>query len=326
MTIYLTLDYELFLGSEQGTVECCLIKPMGLLCDIADMHKVKFTLFFDATYLLTLRRFNKYPQLKKDYDRIIQHLVFLKQQGHSIQLHIHPHWMYSEYDGINWITQPGHYKISDISYSEVADIIIKAKNVLEEIIDDNVTTFRAGGFSIQPFEPYAKLFEGLKIKNDSSVLCRCHYDSDNQQYDYRSAPYTDYYQFNKDICTADKKGIFNEYPISTHITSPLFWWKLSLLKIFNTKEQKIFGDGKSIETTPESIISRLTKPQMGFACMDGYKASLLVKMYRQQIRKFGEKANFVVMGHPKLATSYSLKTLDRFISSCFKFDTFKTLQ
>jgi peptidoglycan/xylan/chitin deacetylase (PgdA/CDA1 family) len=325
MKIYLTLDYELFLGSITGSVENCLLKPMEYLCSIADKHNIKFTLFVDATYFLVLKEFNKYPQINSDYESIVKHLIFLKQQGHSIQLHIHPHWAYSEYDGKTWIVPIEHYKLSDIPYSEAADIITKSKNALEEIIDDKVTAFRAGGFSIQPFEPYAKLFEGLKIKNDSSVLCGCHYDSDNQQYDYRAAPYTDYYQFNKDICIADKKGIFNEYPISTHITSPLFWWKLSLLKIFNTKEQKIFGDGKSIETTPESIISRLTKPQMGFACMDGYKASLLVKMYHQQIKKFGEKANFVVMGHPKLATLFSLRALDRFISSCFKFDTFKTL-
>jgi hypothetical protein len=163
------------------------------------------------------------------------------------------------------------------------------------------------------------------LLTESSVLSGCRYHSDNQQYDFRTAPRKDYYQFGTDICTEDSNGIFSEYPIATHFISPVFWWRLSACRIIGSQKHKIFGDGKSVETISESIISRLTKPQMGFACMDGYKASLLVKMFHQQIKRFGKKANFVVMGHPKLTTPYSLRTLDRFISSCFKFNTFKTL-
>jgi peptidoglycan/xylan/chitin deacetylase (PgdA/CDA1 family) len=326
MKIYLTLDYELFLGADTGSVELCLIKPMEYLCAMADKYRVKFTIFVDAAYLCALKRFIKYQQINRDYNIVVQHLSFLKQKGHSIALHLHPHWFYAEYNGNDWIAPSGHYKLSDIPLEEVYNIIAESKSLLEEIINTRVSAFRAGGFSIQPFELYAKIFEDLGLNIDSSVLCGMQYNSDNQQYDYRNAPQKDSYPFSKDICKEDNKGPFREYPVSTHGISPLFWWKLSMRKILRLKSHKNLGDGKSIETTSQSIISRLTRPQMGFACMDGYKSSQLFKMREQHLKRFGQEAHFLIIGHPKLTTLYSLKILERVIMKYINYDNFVTLK
>jgi peptidoglycan/xylan/chitin deacetylase (PgdA/CDA1 family) len=323
MKIYFTLDYELFLGSSTGSVELCLVKPMEYLCGIADKHNIKFTIFVDATYLSALKKFSKYQQLARDYKIVVQNLLSLKQAGHTIGLHIHPHWFYADYNGENWITPPGHYKLTDIPFGEARAILMDSKDLLEEIVNAKVSTFRAGGFSIQPFEPYAEVFEELGLKIDSSVLSGLYYNSDNQQYDYQNAPYKDYYRFNKNIDREDEKGSFEEYPVSTHTVFPAFWWKLSLLKILHNKGHKPFGNGRSVETTSESIISRLTRAQMGFACMDGYKSSLLFAMREKHQKTFGTDARFVVIGHPKLATAYSIKTMDKFIADSFDRHSFE---
>jgi hypothetical protein len=323
MKIYLTLDYELFLGSSTGSVELCLVKPMEYLCGIADKHNMKFTIFVDATYLLALKKYSKYRQLDRDYKIVVQNLLSLKQTGHTIGLHIHPHWFYADYDGRSWITPPGHYKLPDIPFGEARAILMDSKALLEEIVNAKVSTFRAGGFSIQPFEPYAEVFEALGLKIDSSVLSGLYYNSDNQQYDYRNAPYKDYYRFSENICEEDAGSQFIEYPISTHMISPLFWWKLSLLRILKAKGHKPFGNGKSVESTSSSILSRLTKSQMGFACMDGYKSSLLFAMLEKHQKTFGTDARFVVIGHPKLATAYSIKIIDKFITDSFDRHSFE---
>jgi peptidoglycan/xylan/chitin deacetylase (PgdA/CDA1 family) len=327
MNIYFTLDYELFLGSATGSVYSCLIKPMELLCNIVDRYNIKFTIFADATYLLALKKNDNYSSTERDYKDVVSHLRLLQKKGHSIQLHIHPHWMYSEYNGKEWNVMPNHYKLSDIPIEEANGIIKKSKELLEEIIDDKVSVFRAGGFSIQPFELYAEIFENLGLRIDSSVLCSMYYDSDNQQYDYRNAPDKYYYRFNENVCMdAGADGVFEEYPISTHIISPLFWWRLSLLRILKIKGYHTFGDGKSVETTSQSIMSRLIKSQRGFACSDGYKSSLLFKMRDQQLKTFGQTANFVILGHPKLATPYSIKNLAKFIAKFVDIDTFQILK
>jgi hypothetical protein len=323
MKIYLTLDYELFLGTFTGSVESCLIKPIEYLCDIADKRDIKFTIFVDAAYLLALRKFSKYQQLNRDYSTVVKNLSLLKQRGHAIGLHIHPHWFYADYNEENWILSPGHYKLPDIPFEEARTILMDSKALLEEIVDTKVSVFRAGGFSIQPFTPYAELFEKLDLKIDSSVLSGLYYNSDNQQYDYRNAPYKDYYRFGGNICEEDTNGQFSEYPISTHLVSPLFWWKLSLLRILKVKGHETFGNGKSIESTTSSILSRLTKSQMGFACMDGYKSSLLFTMQEKHLKAFGKDACFVIIGHPKLATIYSIKNLDKFITDSFDRHSFE---
>jgi hypothetical protein len=179
---------------------------MEYFCNIADKYNIRFTVFVDATWLLALRKFIKYPRIEKDYNTVRQHLVFLKRKGYALQLHIHPHWCYADYIGSDWVIQPNHYKLSDLPSEDACNIIIQAKSLLEEIIDDNVSAFRAGGFSIQPFEPYSELFENLRLVLDSSVLAGLYYNSDNQQYDYRDAPYKDHYQFGKDICKEDRGG------------------------------------------------------------------------------------------------------------------------
>jgi peptidoglycan/xylan/chitin deacetylase (PgdA/CDA1 family) len=325
MKIFLTLDYELFLGSNTGSVERCLIEPMTKLCSVANKYGVKFTIFVDATYLLALKNHLDYPSLQIDYQQIKEHLRYLKSLGHSLQLHIHPHWLYVHYDENSWINTPNHYRLSQLSKEEATNIIVQSKRLLDEIIQQNTYAFRAGGFSIQPFEPYSKLFEDLGLRIDSSVLHGCYYDSNNQQYDYRNSPAKDRYSFSKDVCLEDIHGNFTEYPISTHLVSFLFWWKLSFLKLLKSKKHVVMGDGISVETTAQSIFTRLTKSQMGFACMDGYKSSLLYKMRKQQEKKFGQEANFVILGHPKLTTPYSIKILDEFIWTCMNKDIFDIL-
>lgn len=44
-TIILTLDYELFLGAESGSVEKCMIEPIKDLMSLLNLNDSKMTIF-----------------------------------------------------------------------------------------------------------------------------------------------------------------------------------------------------------------------------------------------------------------------------------------
>ena len=74
MNGYITLDYELCMGIS-GTPEKCLFEPMGHLTAMLDKYGIKTNLFVDTAYLLQLNKLKEsFPQLKKDYDAVVNHI------------------------------------------------------------------------------------------------------------------------------------------------------------------------------------------------------------------------------------------------------------
>lgn len=327
MNILITIDYEVFLGEKTGTIKNCLIRPMDKLISIADKHNVKLTLFVDAVYLLRLTQLKTdYSQLNEDYDNIRHHLIQLNNNGHDIQLHIHPHWMYSNYDGNNWIVDRTHYKLSDISQKEASQIFNASKTLLEDIVGHSVVAFRAGGFSAQPFTALKEIFLKNNIKIDSSVFSKSNYNSSVQQYDYRNVPNKTYYMFEDDICIENSSGSFIEMPLSTMKLSPFFYWKLVLVRLINNPIHQKWGDGKAVEANKDRIIKRLTQPTWGYATIDEYKSSYLERMFRSYLNKYVENDYFVIIGHPKLITPYSVNQFDYFLNIHGKDNNYLTFQ
>ena len=312
MKVLLTLDYELFLGSKCGSVKNCLTLPMDFILRESNPANVRFTLFVDAAYLYVLNKFkDKYESLKNDYDEVCKHLLYLQKNGHDIQLHIHPQWYFSEYNGTEWVMDTIHYKLSDVDEELMMSLFLESKELLDKIIGKKTIAFRAGGFSAQPTSLLTKLFYATGIVVDSSVCPGTSYDSDCQKYDYTHVPSKSLYRFSEDICTEDSQGVFFELPITMINVSPVFHWKLALTKLavkFGVGRQfKRMGDGISVKTTGNSIFERMTKTVRTMAAIDEYKASLLKQAYRKAMTNGNDY--FCVLGHPKLATSYSVKKL-----------------
>lgn len=325
MNILFTLDYELFLGARTGTVRNCLITPMRQMIAATERYGVKFTLFVDATYLYRLHELShEYPVLAEEHREITEHLLELQRCGHDLQLHIHPHWHYSIFDGKEWKLDHDHYKLCDLPVEEAELIFAQTKDHLDAVIGKKTIAFRAGGFSTQPTCILRTLFEKHAISVDASVCPGTVYDSPQQQYDYLSAPVKDCYRFTEDICREENGGKFVEVPISMHRVSPLFYWRYVATRLLKLPSMRLWGDGRAVKATGESIRSRLMGYTPGMATIDGYKCSLLQAAYRHA----KQKGNGVlcVIGHPKLASAYSVKKLGDF---CRKVqnsgDTFVTI-
>lgn len=327
VNIFLTYDYELFFGENTGSVEKCLIEPTDRLLELSDRYNCRMTFFVDVGYLIKLEEFAAiHPVLKSDRDKVLDQIRSMISTGNDVQLHIHPHWEGSYYEGGKWVVvTDGAYKLDDFTDYEIRDIVGRYKSYIDHLIGRKTTTFRAGGWCIQPFSRLEKIFKELNITHDSSVFPGGKFSSAHYSFDFTRAPKKSQYRFELDECVEVPNGYFTEYPISSWNYSPLFYWRLYILGRLAPAQHKMLGDGIFL-SQPGRKRSVLTNFTWNHVSTDGYYASKLTRC----LSSF-EKRNFtdmVVIGHPKSMTNYSFRTLEKFLSSAHKkhrFITFKDL-
>ncbi|MDC7996785.1 hypothetical protein [Gilvibacter sediminis] len=317
MNIFITLDYELFFGNQTGTVSACVIKPTQELLKILDPLKIKATFYVDAGYLMALeRQKDEFPQLAADYDLIAGQIRDLSVNGHAIQLHIHPHWEDSFYKQDGWDINTSRYRLADFSEEQVLEIVTRYHQILSRISGMPCSSYRAGGWSAQPFEPIGKALLANGIKRDSTAFPGGYYNSEDQFYDFRNIEdYTTHYRFSEDPNVPESEGTFEEIPISAHRVSPLFFWKFVWIKLFGGADHSAFGDGQAIAKEKGDVLRLLTQFSHSVVSIDGFKTSYLNQAYKRYIKHADSARNFVIIGHPKAFTPYSLKQLQRFIES-----------
>jgi hypothetical protein len=311
MNIYLTLDYEIYFGKNHGTVEKCIIYPTSELIRIAEKNDVRFSFFVDCGFILKLEEFKKkFPQLEKDHKAITEQVKYLSDTGHDIQLHIHPHWEDSYYDGERWIIDVSRYKLADFSETEIADIVYRYKKVLTDITSNSIFAFRAGGWCLQPFDKIKNAFIANGITLDSSVFKNGFYSSKEYSYDFRNAPEKALYHFEDEPSIEVKSGCFTELPISSIRNSPLFFWKLFLFGRKNPYLHKPLGDGQAMPA-PGYLKKLLTQFTNNPVAVDGYNAHLLERVLKRLLNKKFD--HMVIIGHPKALSRYSIQKIEEFV-------------
>ncbi|MBT3520319.1 MAG: polysaccharide deacetylase family protein [Gammaproteobacteria bacterium] len=307
--ILITLDYELFFG-KSGSTDKCIVEPTERLLSILDKHNIKVSFFVDSGYILKLKEYmQNFDVLKKDYDLITQQIQKLSKEGHDIQLHIHPHWEDSIYDGKQWVFNTNRYKLSDFSEIEIDDVVRRYSIVLEEITNIKPTVFRAGGWCIQPFDKMANALKKYGIRIDSTVYYNGKNTTPEKSFDFTDASQKDNWRFSNDPLIEEEDGCFLEIPISAVKTTPFFYFKFIFNKLFGGDNHKAIGDGSAITNSKKQILELLLKPSYSVASIDGYKASLLNRCAKQN------KEQLVLIGHPKAFTPFSLNSLETFIST-----------
>lgn len=311
MQLFLTYDYELFFGDPTGTVENCIINPTNLIREIAERTGVKMIFFIDTGYLKKLTELKDiHEQVNHEYELVSRQIKDLVSEGHDCQLHIHPHWEDTTHDGNNWIMNTDRYKLDDFSDEEIEQIVIKYKSVLESFTEKTVSSYRAGGWCLQPFNRVSEVFEKCGLKIDSTVFPNGKFTAGNYYYDFTNCPDKSKWNFSTDLIKEDPAGPFTEYPISNYFYNPLFFWRLFALGRLKPSQHKPMGDGYPM-TSPGLRKKMLTKGMNLSASVDGYfvtKLNRIVK--RNSLKGFNET---VIIGHPKACTKFALKKLEQFI-------------
>lgn len=331
MNIALTLDYELFLNDNTGSVDNCLVRPMLRLLDVCRDRGVKLTVFVDASYLVRLKELSSiYPVLNGDLQKVTENIRLIKSQGHAIELHIHPQWFYSDFDGEKWIIDFEHYKLSDIPEEETFKRFSECKKMLESIIDDQVIGFRAGGYSLQSFKYLKELFTENNIGYDSSVLRGATINSALHYFDYKKAPQKCYYNFDSDIIIENKDGDFIEFPIDTKsFFMPYFIIKKRVaMRKYGFKNSNYGDGGDNPISSPRRVINSLLKKLAFRRVMSGnidYQSFFFLNdIYRHKI-KVKHNDLLVLIAHPKNFSNASIDYLKAFIDNNNKHISFLSL-
>lgn len=263
MKFILSLDYELFFGSRTGSAQGCLITPIGELLKVTDRHGVKLSLFVDAGYILRAEQeAAQHPGLQTEVDKIKQQLDSLSRQGHDIQLHIHPHWIDSHFDGTAWQINTDRYRLHDFAADAIRQIVREQKSLLADISSQEIFAYRAGGWCIQPFSAIKEALWEEGVWLDSTVYHSGVSEDTIRGYDFSTASRKPYWRFDSDPLVEESNGKFVEIPISACKLYPDFFWKLALAKKLGGNKHKAYGDGASMTAVSSYYLKRLTPAQL----------------------------------------------------------------
>lgn len=325
--VLFTFDYELFLGDKSGSVDACLIKPTDQLLKLLNRYNRKAIFFVDTTHLIRLRDIaNEHESAGKDFKNIKDQIVNLVLSGHSVFPHIHPHWLDAKYDEQTneWSLKDfSKYRFSSINKEQRDYLFSESINILLDIINPiveghSIDSYRAGGWSIQPFGDFKPYFEKYGISNDFSVIPGKYTISTAHVFDFRNSSVKDIYSFKNDVTTEFENGPFKEFTISTIILSKLsVWFNFKISGLLKRLKIKPYGNGTTVNSTviEEQDVQNLSGKKI-VASFEGLTFITLSK-YIKAIKK---NNYFQFISHPKLLTRHELWLVNILLSKLQKQD------
>ncbi|MDR0743483.1 MAG: hypothetical protein LBF05_03900 [Tannerella sp.] len=328
--LFLTFDHELPLGGLNASYKKALFDPTQKILDIADRYGIKVTLFSD---ILCAYRFKEWDE-KSFYLPYKDQLQYAVRAGHDVQLHIHPHWLTTQYDGAAFLPSED-FALSDFkdhaAYGGIPGIIELSVEKLKDIcmpVDKNYQclAFRAGGYNIYPDS--RQIFHSLYdqgICYDSSMAKGYYFRSGISEIDFRKLPDVPNWTVNPEdyhSALSGKAGIL-EIPIATIPKTP--FEAPTRFKLKKYAFRAVENRGRMIHDHHQvDLISKikmlLSSRMLSF---DNHTLSLdyLLQIVGHQIRKYENKSEeimFSAISHPKSMGDYSFELMDRFISSVQK--------
>ena len=333
MYISLTFDYELFFGNNNGTYDEVLFQPTYALIDALESKGVSSTFFADVCSIPAAEKYHQYAYT----DGFKKQLQYMKLHGQDVQLHLHPHWYRSVWNGEQWNFSNNGYRLHEFEKDgEVNQIVANGIQYLKNIllpVDEKYEciAYRAGGFSIQPHELIVDALYDNGIRVDSSVAPQLYAESEAHFYDYRQkldkmnwhiSDMSDWWKDNR-----NGKSLL-EIPVATIDKSPI---SFVLRRVFVPDTVKLSLGSKrgsyiTIRTQPESRIQSYYNYVTGYNAisMDAYAAEHLYIQTKRLYEKFRCDHEVVaVIGHPKLVTNKYIDNLCRYIDKIKEDSRFK---
>jgi hypothetical protein len=304
-SILLTYDYELFLGVDSGDIYNTLISPTNKILKMLKRYDSNGLFFIDASFLIAIEKLDC-------FDIVKQQIQAMVRGGFDIGLHIHPHWEDAVLTGeCRWkFEEYEHFRLHSYSDEELKTIVrssydLLSKIVLEVNLNYKIDTFRAGGWSIQPFDKLAPVFKEIGIKYDFSVLPGMKDDDmPKHYYDFTVTPKDKYiWRFGNNVTEEDDCGDFIE------ISNTIFGMNIVDL-IKNRKSLrgcKIAGDGKGAGKKRGFLeqLQRVRWNNKQIVSSD----SIELNFFKKYIRKIDKKV-IVSASHPKLFSDNSFDVLE----------------
>jgi peptidoglycan/xylan/chitin deacetylase (PgdA/CDA1 family) len=321
-TLLFTFDYELFLGKRSGNVLESVITPTQEVLSILDEFNIKSIFFVDTTWLIKLKELSDiHPACQNKLKLISSQLINIVKEGHDVFPHLHPHWMDAIYDpekdefNLNNIAK---YRINQLSKEEREKLFDESIAILKQIIHPHVPEykfngFRAGGWSIQPFEDFKASFKKHEIIYDFSVMPLVYQFTNAQQFDFSTCIKSSIYRFSNKVEEPDDRGKFIE------ITSDIIYieqWRKFIDKIFLKFLYKLFHDSTHLRGIGVNSHENGSKAKSPFGInltksnYERVSIELLTRIKLSSYKEFISNQEFVqFVSHPKILTHHNIKML-----------------
>jgi hypothetical protein len=299
-------DYELFFY-RSGSVDKCLFEPCDALLASAARYGYRITFYVDAGMLVRMaQEARRHAALASDFDRIRKHLASIAGAGHDIGLHVHPHWEDARFDGSAWDFQKTRYRLGDFTPAEAAAIVRGYAEALSKACDTAVSSYRAGGFCVEPFDWISAALLDLGIDVDSSVVPGARLRDGVKGFDFRAVPGTDWWLFSRSPAAAAGDGLFLEIPVTPQKLPVSYYWRRLASRLASRPGATTFGDGSPKKIGAQEALRRLAgMSRLAETSIDEPKADELDTL----TKCMPNRKILHVMGHPK---NLSRRSLNRF--------------
>ena len=169
-----TNDWEIF-GDGSGDFWEIQYKPMKQILDLMAEHNAKMTIMAEVGQQFgfkTISTINKDAlKISDAWEELITNALI---DGHDVQLHFHPQWLYASYNDEKWLLNNNKWAIGKLQENEIRRILTQGKEYLESLLqkvksDYKCNCFRAGAYYIEPSENVIKVLRELEFICDTSV-------------------------------------------------------------------------------------------------------------------------------------------------------------
>lgn len=258
----LSVDYELFFGSNSGTVENCMTRPVYRLMNELEKCNCKMTIFWDILHFFRLKEMEE-KVIELHYDRLIiqKQIESLLEKGHDIQMLINPHWLDARWENNKWHFSYQRFSIhrlwNDSNPNDIETIlgcVTQCKKMMEEVcqkVDSNykVRVVRMGGGRIEPFMQIKDALLANDIKADSSYMCG--FKTKNPYpVDFTKGPTcATFFRFNDSVLEADINGKFWEFPKGVVKMPSFYRFVFYVQGLFSKETHSRYGDGVPLKFT-----------------------------------------------------------------------------
>ena len=313
--LFLTLDYELY-GNGSGDVFKHIIEPTELILAVCNKCDVKITIFFEVVEYWMLKKEwekgNSMGYTKNPVTAMENQIRKTYQQGHDIQLHIHPQWVNAIYENGKWNVDFNAWRLGGYNGEDdksLYHLLKRGKETLENIINHpsyQCTVLRAGGYNIQPSREVLNAMREVGLWIDSSVYPGGKETGSLSQYDYsRITNDKGYWYIDQDVLIDEKR----KTPL---VELPIVAFPMMRIEKFLTIE-RIKSIFKNRQSAKDSFDAKTSKGGVLAKIIFFFQQEWQTwdyclfsnRMHRKYIKKcnilFRQKNRdcFVVIGHPK---------------------------
>ena len=194
INIVVSADYELFLGRNYVSHDEVLFGPTYEFLQVCDELRIPLTLFADVCSVWA----HEQSGLNEYVTKFERQLISAARSGHDVQLHLHPHWLFSTCRDGQWLISTDKMYLSELSQhpdtNSAPNVIRRGREYLTGLltpVSENYRciAFRAAGLALQPGEEELighLLDNGILI--DSSIAKGLKVSIDTITIDYTDIP------------------------------------------------------------------------------------------------------------------------------------------